>query len=119
MRDKPLPFIEYGRILGGKWESPLGAQYGAFTIRNPRNNHILHVISSGALNEWEHVSVSRKTCCPTWDDMCFVKKAFWLPTETVVQYHPPESDYVNNHENCLHLWRNTKHEFQLPPKEYV
>lgn len=63
--------------------------------------------SSGAPPEipWEHVSVSTPVRCPTWEEMCFVKSLFWLPHECVVQFHPPEAEYVNQHPYCLHLWR--------------
>lgn len=54
---------------------------------------------------WEHVSVSRRDRCPTWSEMCQVKDLFWDEEDCVVQYHPPKSEYVNNHPYCLHLWR--------------
>ena len=33
------------------------------------------------------------------------KALFWDEDDCVIQYHPPRSEYVNNHQNCLHLWR--------------
>jgi hypothetical protein len=58
---------------------------------------------------WQHVSVSveedRKP--PSWGIMCRVKDLFWEDDETVVQYHPPKSVYVNFHPHCLHMWRYT------------
>ncbi len=60
---------------------------------------------------WEHCSVSLTTKkgtinrTPTWDEMCKVKDLFWGKEDTVIQYHPAESDYVNMHKYCLHLWR--------------
>lgn len=62
----------------------------------------LRVIASDG-GGWEHVSVSRTDRCPTWKEMCQVKDLFWDDTDCVVQYHPPKSDYVNNHPYCLHL----------------
>ena len=41
---------------------------------------------------------------------------FWDEEDCVVQYHPPKSDYVNIHKNCLHLWRPTDGELPRPPK---
>lgn len=35
------------------------------------------------------------------------------------QFHPPESEYVNNHPSCLHLWRKIGSEFETPPKILV
>lgn len=56
---------------------------------------------------WEHVSVSpyNLTITPSWDDMCFVKDVFFDDEETVLQFHPKKSQYVNLGQNCLHLWR--------------
>lgn len=70
---------------------------------------------------WEHVSVSpcNQKRCPTWEEMCAIKDMFFYPFECVVQYHPPESDYVNLHPHCLHLWRPTAAELPRPPKEFV
>lgn len=72
---------------------------------------------------WEHVSVSpgspNRKKCPTWDEMCEIKNMFFDPEETVVQYHPAESDYVNNHPYCLHLWRPLLYDLPKPPKVFV
>ena len=68
---------------------------------------------------WDHVSVSRSERTPTWEEMCFVKNAFWDPEDTVLQIHPPKSKYVNNHPFCLHLWRSQRDGFKLPPTELV
>lgn len=54
---------------------------------------------------WEHVSMNDKRVTPTWEDMCELKNIFWRDDEVVVQYHPAESDYVNNLKHCLHLWK--------------
>lgn len=80
----------------------------------------LRIVSSGTpgpgMPKWEHVSVSTSTRCPTWEEMCLVKKLFWRDDETVVQFHPAESEYVNRHPFCLHLWRDVETDHQLPPR---
>ena len=65
---------------------------------------------------WDHVSVRpyKRRIVPSWDDMCVLKAAFFHEDEIVVQYHPARSDYVNNVENCLHLWRY-QGEMPTPP----
>lgn len=68
---------------------------------------------------WEHVSVSRDDRTPTWSEMCQVKDMFWDEEDCVVQYHPPKSDYVNNHLFCLHLWRPIGIELPRPPSFMV
>jgi hypothetical protein len=68
---------------------------------------------------WEHVSVSLKNRCPTWDEMCMVKDIFWGDEECVVEFHPPKSEYVNTYPHCLHLWKKIGETYETPPKEFV
>ena len=72
---------------------------------------------------WEHVSVSpcnqKRKLCPTWEEMCAIKDMFFEAEETVVQYHPPKSDYVNMHPYCLHMWRPLEQEIPRPPAIFV
>lgn len=76
------------------------------------------VIASTGLG-WEHVSVSREDRCPTWEEMCEVKAFFWDAEDCVIEYHPPETEYVNVHKNCLHLWRPIGIELPIPPNYLV
>ena len=118
MRNEPSTRIEKYRkrhpMLG---PGEVGRNFGYFE-RGP-----LRIISSGTPEEgsdpWEHVSVSCADRCPTWDEMKTVKEMFWQDSETVVQFHPKKSQYVNSHPFCLHLWRNTKAEHELPPTHLV
>lgn len=64
---------------------------------------------------WEHVSVSIYSRTPNWGEMDQVKRLFFEDTETVVQYHVPSSDHINDHPYCLHLWRPTHREIPRPP----
>jgi hypothetical protein len=50
--------------------------------------------------------------------MCFVKSLFWDDEETVIQFHPAVSAYVNNHSHCLHLWK-PPFDMPLPPSILV
>ena len=68
---------------------------------------------------WEHVSVSLKNRCPKWEEMCFIKNMFWDDEDIVLQFHPPKSEYVNNHPYCLHLWRPLEKQIPLPPSILV
>lgn len=70
---------------------------------------------------WEHVSICpyNRSYTPSWDDMCRLKDMFFRDDETVVQYHPAKTEYVNNMPNCLHLWRPTKETFPTPPAVMV
>lgn len=87
---------------------------GAFWIPSPIGNYRLLVLASDGAG-WDHVSISLKTRCPNWPEMCQIKDLFFHDHETVVQFHPKKSEYVNNHPYCLHLWRNQTEEHALPP----
>lgn len=89
---------------------------GAFYV--PFENRELKCIASDGMG-WEHISISLPTRCPNWKEMCFIKELFWDGEDTVVQYHPPESQYVNNYPFCLHLWRPIKEKMPLPPNIMV
>lgn len=90
---------------------------GAFMVKLEHSQTVFVIASDGAM--WEHVSVSRRDRTPTWNEMCQVKDLFWGAEDCVVQFHPPRSDYVNNHPNCLHLWREVGAEFRTPPSILV
>jgi hypothetical protein len=93
---------------------------GMFRLIAPGNSLLL-AVSSGVdhVYEWEHVSVSANKRPPTWDEMCWVKDLFWDKHEMAVQYHPPESEYVNCHPHCLHLWRPINMTIPMPPSLLV
>jgi len=93
------------------WTLP-GKQYGFVAI-----------VSWG--EGWDHVSVrvagylEAHGCIPTWDEMTYIKSLFFRPEETALQYHPPESMYVNHHPHVLHLWRPQAANIPMPPLELV
>ena len=91
---------------------------GAFEIKTIKFKRPLRCIASDGAG-WEHVSVSLHDRCPTWEEMCFVKGVFWDDEDTVLQFHPKRSSYVNVHNFCLHLWRQTDKEIDLPPSILV
>lgn len=86
---------------------------GAFIVSSLKLKQPASVIASDGMG-WEHVSISFPNRLPTWDEMCFIKSLFWDKEDCVVQFHPPESDYINNHPYCLHLWRPTNQEIPRP-----
>lgn len=124
MRKAPNVRIEkYRDNSNEKFKSPKGVNYGLFII--PKIGDALKVISSGNSEDnpyakgWEHVSVSLKKRCPTWDEMSFIKKLFWRDDETVIQFHPKNEKYVNEMRYCLHLWKKVNHDYELPPQELI
>ena len=85
---------------------------GACEIKLKHGQTVFVIASDGA--GWEHVSVSGRDRCPTWDEMCQVKAMFWDEDDCVIQYHPPKRDYVNIHPYCLHMWRPVGVDFPKP-----
>lgn len=86
---------------------------GFFVFTDFKSNKEVRCMASDG-EGWEHVSVSMQSRIPSWEIMCRVKELFWDKEDCVIQYHPPESQYVNNHPNCLHLWRKIGYEFPVP-----
>jgi hypothetical protein len=121
MRADVPTFLELGRVRSGDYRTTADdGMMGAFLVQGPKGEK-LRIISSGADQEfgWEHVSVSIDRRAPNWPEMCFVKNLFWDEEECVVQYHPPVSEYVNFHPNCLHLWRPINASLPVPPSYLV
>jgi hypothetical protein len=110
--------VEQWRVRNGPYGSGPGDDYGAFRIPGPCGRDLMVIASPGDAHEgieWEHVSVSLPNRCPNWPEMCHIKALFWGPEETVMQLHPPQSRWINNHNFCLHMWRPLKQEIPLPP----
>ena len=87
---------------------------GMFSVPSNIDCGELKIIASSA-GRWEHVSVSRRTRCPNWPEMSYIKKLFFRDDETVMQLHVPSHDHVNDHKYCLHLWRPTDVDIPRPP----
>lgn len=111
MRDKFPDAVEFGRQGG------IGHN-GYFVIAH--NRVTFAVIASDGGN-WEHVSVSviGQKRCPLWDEMKWIKEQFFSDEETVVQFHPRKSEYVDVHPFVLHLWKQVNSDYLLPPIEFV
>ena len=113
-------FLENFRITEGEYKTNSGDNFGCFSI--PYQSTELSVIATdgdGLDPRWEHVSVSLKNRCPNWNEMCFVKRFFWTDDERVIQIHPNKIEYINQHPNCLHLWKKYGEEIEMPPSIYV
>ena len=114
--------IEKGRVRTGLYGSNPRNDFGAFLVIGPQGEKLCILASPGDADQnipWEHVSVSTKSRCPTWKEMCWVKDLFWESEEAVMQLHPPRSNWVNNHDYCLHLWRPMDGNIPLPPSVAV
>lgn len=104
---------------------------GAFDIESPSPGWRLALICSDSsepgseqFDRWEHVSIHAynrggKVRTPSWDEMCYVKRLCWDSEDVVMQLHPRESAYVNNHPHVLHLWRPINAVIPEPPAIFV
>jgi hypothetical protein len=128
MRDLSLPVFEPYRIrseamrewffgvpesTGGAFQLPSGLRHGSYKV-----SHSLRVLAASG-GGWDHLSVSCRNRCPTWDEMMLVHRMFFEPTEISAQYCMPASDHVNVHPYVLHLWRPLDAVFPVPPPEFV
>jgi hypothetical protein len=113
-----VKFPEQFRILG----DPGGPGQFCWVYKNP----LAFFCQASNTRGWEHVSVSLKRTrngklhaesgrCPTWDEMCLVKSKFWDDEETVMQLHPPKTEWVSMHPFVLHLWKPVYETIPRPP----
>ena len=68
----------------------------------------LFIIASAAEyddgREWLHVSVSRKSRVPSYDDLTRIKRDFIGDDKKAVLVLPEKKNHVNIHDYCLHLF---------------
>lgn len=108
----PIPDWFYGFIAGVDlvgWTS-MPDEFAPYryvrTVEQPR--HRLMVIVSGNTEadgkRWIHVSYSRPSRIPSYEDLCLVKDRFIGADRQAISVHPPASQHVNLHATCLHLF---------------
>ena len=51
-----------------------------------------------------HVSISHKGRLPTYKEIKEARYQLIPNDKLMVQIFPPKEEFVNIHENCLHLW---------------
>lgn len=61
-------------------------------------------IMAGDGKTWIHVSLSRESRLPTYEDMVSVKKLFVGDDRQALQIFPPKAKHINHSPNVLHLW---------------
>lgn len=54
--------------------------------------------------QWLHVSFSRRSKIPSYEDMQRVKRDFFGEDKKAVLVLPEKDNYVNINKNCLHLF---------------
>jgi hypothetical protein len=87
---------------------------GCFLV--PLDGELWNVMISDGMG-WRHLSVAnaRAKVLPSWTIMCRLKACFFSDDSWVVQYHPAQSEYVNDHPFVLHLWEPLEETLPRPP----
>lgn len=92
-KEKPI-----ARVLGEK-----AAEY----MRAWEHNGLRIIASAGEYDdgrEWLHVSVSRKSRVPSYDELTRIKRDFIGDDKKAVLVLPEKKNHVNIHDYCLHLF---------------
>lgn len=91
---------------------------GSFLIDH---NGVVLVVIAASGGGWDHLSISTKNRCPTWEEMELVARLFFREDEVAMQLHVPFRDHINNFPFCLHWWRpwSSLRKIPLPPRSFV
>lgn len=52
-----------------------------------------------------HLSISHPRRYPTWDEIAHARYLLVPDAVAMAMLLPPQSEFVNVHENCFHLWQ--------------
>lgn len=91
-------------------ELPIAPAFGAHAAEYMRawSYNGLQIIATAAVmddgREWLHVSVSRKSRLPSYEEMTRIKRDFIGDDKKAISVLPEKKYHVNIHENCLHLF---------------
>ena len=64
-----------------------------------------------------HISASAPDSLPTYYEMKELRYKLGKDAKYMAMIFPPEEEFVNIHENCLHLYELTPDEFGEPEQE--
>lgn len=70
------------------------------------NQGLLVILSTDEIDgrTWRHLSVSRRSKIPSYDEIVRVRRDFFGESSPAYQVFPARAEHVNVHPNCLHLW---------------
>lgn len=95
------PPMDFQRVRHPGFDTPISSAW-------KRIGDELMVLVSKSLEAddkmWLHVSLSRPSRLPTWQDLRRVKDAFVGKDRKAIQVLPADSEYVNIHPFVLHLF---------------
>lgn len=99
-------------ILPANWKKIITNHTVVGSIGFESSNGIQVIISELKYSDekwWRHVSLSRKSRLPTWEDLKMVKRVFIGKDKKAIQVFPAEDEYVNIHPYVLHLFSPIDH----------
>lgn len=104
MKELPFGWFVIEKRIDG--EAYLNKTLGLFVI--------VSIAKEDDGNVWVHLSVSRKSRIPTYDDLKLVKKLFMGDACHAYQCFVPSKEHINIHEFVLHLWARQDGKPALP-----
>ena len=84
-----------------------GSFMGIARVYRNKGQGLLVLVSVATKNDGHkvlHVSLSRRSRIPSWEDVKRVKNAFIGEDKEAYHVIPSMDDYINMHQFCLHLW---------------
>ncbi len=81
-----------------------------FAATSKRGVRVIYSFENHDEKKWIHVSCSRKTRVPSYDDMCYVKRLFLGEDSKAIMVFAPKETHVNIHPHCLHLYAPIDHD---------
>ena len=91
-------------------ELPIARAMGANAAEYMRaweHNGLMIIASAGEYDdgrEWLHVSISRKSRVPSYNELTRIKRDFIGDDKKAVLVLPEKKNHVNIHDYCLHLF---------------
>lgn len=76
----------------------------AYLVPSSLNSDFFLVIAA-AERGWDHVSISHPARYAAWEEIVHIRRLFFKATETVLQFHFPDTHPMNPPPYYLHLWR--------------
>lgn len=99
----PQPQAIYKQLPIERAMGKAAAEY----MRAWEHNGLFIIASAGEYDdgkEWLHVSVSRKSRVPSYDELTRIKRDFIGEDKKAVLVLPEKENHVNIHDYCLHLF---------------
>lgn len=92
------------RVLPAGWRQFDAADDGARYVCSDGRFVIISAATEADGKRWLHVSCSRASRLPSWEDLADVKAIFVGAERYAYQVLPPRSRHVNINPHVLHLW---------------